>query len=307
MSASIAGEADARAVFDRLLGELRPKLHRYCARMAGSVIDGEDVLQDALMKAVKAFPHAGPLASTEGWLFRIAHNAALDHLRRRTRQDAIHTDADPDLIVDSDAVTDARQSAAASLRTFMRLSVAQRSSVILMDVLGYSLQEMSDIMDATIPAVKAALHRGRTRLRALAQEPDDRPIPALAAPEQVLLAAYIERFNARDFDAIRDLLADEVRLDLVSRTQATGRRDVATYVGHYSRLRDWHYALGRVEDRLAVLVCDPADLTRVLYFVLLQWSDGRLAAIRDFRYARYATIDADMTVLAKPGGLHSPR
>lgn len=69
MSTSIAGEADARAAFERLLGELRPKLHRYCARMAGSVIDGEDVLQEALMKAVKAFPHAGALVSIEGWLF----------------------------------------------------------------------------------------------------------------------------------------------------------------------------------------------------------------------------------------------
>lgn len=189
----------------------------------------------------------------------------------------------------------------------MRLPVAQRSSVILMDVLGYSLQEISDIMDATIPAVKAALHRGRTRLRELAREPDEHPLPALAEPERALLAAYIERFNARDFDAIRDLLANEVRLDLVSRTQATGRRDVATYFGHYNRLRDWHYALGRVEDRLAVLVCDSVDPTRVLYFVLLQWSGEQLAAIRDFRYARYATIDADMTVLAGPGGIHSPR
>ncbi len=95
ISFGTAGGADARAAFDRLLGELRPKLHRYCARMAGSVIDGEDVLQDALMKAIKAYPHAGPLMSTEGWLFRIAHNAALDFLRQRTRQDAITTDTDP--------------------------------------------------------------------------------------------------------------------------------------------------------------------------------------------------------------------
>ena len=51
-----AGVSEARADFDRLLGELRPKLHRYCARMTGSVIDGEDVLQEALVKAIEAFP-----------------------------------------------------------------------------------------------------------------------------------------------------------------------------------------------------------------------------------------------------------
>ena len=72
---------DPKAEFERLLAELRPRLHRYCARMTGSVIDGEDVLQETLVKAIEAFPHTGPLANVEGWLFRIAHNAALDAFR----------------------------------------------------------------------------------------------------------------------------------------------------------------------------------------------------------------------------------
>ena len=54
--------------------------------MTGSVIDGEDVVQEALVKAIEAFPQAGPIADLEGWLFRIAHNAALDFLRRRARR-----------------------------------------------------------------------------------------------------------------------------------------------------------------------------------------------------------------------------
>src|SRR5262249_26294316 len=86
MNVSIAGTADSRAAFDRLLGDLRPKLHRYCARMTGSVIDGEDVVQEALAKAIEAFPDAGGIAHVEGWLFRIAHNSALDFLRRRIDQ-----------------------------------------------------------------------------------------------------------------------------------------------------------------------------------------------------------------------------
>ncbi len=94
---------DPKAEFERLLAELRPRLHRYCARMTGSVIDGEDVLQETLVKAIEAFPHTGPLANVEGWLFRIAHNAALDFLRRRARREgvqdgdeALETIADPD-------------------------------------------------------------------------------------------------------------------------------------------------------------------------------------------------------------------
>ncbi len=218
MTASGAGTSEPRAAFDRLLHELRPKLHRYCARMTGSVVDGEDVVQEALVKAIEALPAAGSIAYPEGWLFRIAHNAALDFLRRRARHEALRSDQDPDMISDPVTAADHRQIAAASLRTFMRLPVAQRSSVILMDVLGYSLDEIGGVMDSSIPAVKATLHRGRARLRELAQEPDDLPPPVLTEPERSLLAAYVNRFNARDFDAVRAMLAEEVRLELVSKS-----------------------------------------------------------------------------------------
>src|SRR5579859_4547619 len=115
----------------------------------------------------------------------------------------------------------------------MRLPVAQRSSVILMDVLGYSLEEIAGVTDTSIAAIKAALHRGRARLRELAQEPDDRPAPALSEQQRSLLAAYVERFNARDFDAVRDMLADEVRLELVNKVRRQGRSAVAGYFHNY--------------------------------------------------------------------------
>ena len=85
-----------------------------------------------------------------------------------------------------------RQIASASLRTFMQLPVAQRASVILMDVLGCSLQEICEIMDYSLPAVKAALHRGRTQLRELAEAGDEAPHEKLSAVDQaraVLAAA----------------------------------------------------------------------------------------------------------------------
>ncbi|HEY5348854.1 MAG TPA: RNA polymerase sigma factor [Candidatus Lustribacter sp.] len=86
--------------FEQLLVDLRPKLHRYCARMTGSVIDGEDVLQEALVKALKARGQSGEIGQPERWLFRIAHNAALDLLRRRARADARQSHEDPEMIVD---------------------------------------------------------------------------------------------------------------------------------------------------------------------------------------------------------------
>ncbi len=286
---------DPHAGFEQLLVEMRPKLHRYCARMTGSVIDGEDVLQKALAKAIQAFPGASPIANPQGWLFRIAHNAALDFLRRRARQEGAHADEDLDMIADPQSEIDRRQVAAASLHRLMRLPVAQRSSVILMDVLGHSLEEISSVLDTTVPAVKAALHRGRSRLRDLAAEPDERPAPALAAADRARLAAYVARFNARDFDALRDLLADEVRVEVVNRVNVNGRSAAGRYFTNYGQSRDWHLVPGLAEGRPAVLVYHPDDPDGPpLYFILLDWTGERLSKVRDFRYARYVTDGAEL-------------
>src|SRR6266478_5930168 len=194
---TVVPEASAAADIERLLIAMRPKLHRYCARMVGSVIDGEDVLQDALIKAVESFASAGPTANPEGWLFRIAHNTALDFLRRRNRQQALRSGEEVDMIADTADAVSSREIASASLRTFMRLPVAQRSSVILTDVLGCSLKEVCDVMDFSLPAVKAALHRGRARLRELADEPDDLPRPKLSEADRDRLGKYVAHFIAR--------------------------------------------------------------------------------------------------------------
>ncbi len=289
---------ESRAALDRLLGELRPKLHRYCARMTGSVIDGEDVVQEALIKAIEALPDAGPIAHPEGWLFRIAHNAALDFLRRRARADTARSDEDPDMLVDPADVANDRQVATASLHTFMRLPVKQRSCVILMDVIGHSLDEIGEVIDGSIPAVKAALNRGRARLRELAQEPDDRPLPVLTEPQRSLLAAYVDRFNARDFDTIRNMLADEVRLELVNKTRLNGRAEVGKYFSNYALVHDWLLVPGFVDRHPAILVRDPGDASAApTYFVLLDWAGDRLIRIIDFRNARYATDGAEILML----------
>jgi RNA polymerase sigma-70 factor, ECF subfamily len=296
----MSGETDAAARdgFDRLLGELRPKLHRYCARMTGSVIDGEDAVQEALVKAIEAFPSFASIDNPEAWLFRIAHNATLDLLRRRARQLARQDEKELEMIVDPVSTVEDRLNAAVSLRTFMRLPAAQRSSVILMDVLGYSLDEIADVTEATLPSVKAALHRGRVRLKEFAQEPEDRPVPALSAEERARLTGYIDHFNAREFDLLRNLLAEEVKVDLVNRRRLQGRGEVSNYFGNYERATHWHFVPGFVEARPAILVYNPANLAGPpTYFVLIEWRADRLIAIRDFLYAPYVMDGAEVRPL----------
>jgi RNA polymerase sigma-70 factor, ECF subfamily len=287
----------AASGFEGLLARMRPKLHRYCARMVGSVIDGEDVLQDALIKAVESHAAAGAIGNPEGWLFRIAHNTALDFLRRHNRQQALRSAEEVDMIADPADAVQSRQIASASLRTFMRLPVAQRASVILMDVLGCSLTEICEVMDFSLPAVKAALHRGRTQLRELADEPDDRPPPTLSDADRKRLGVYVAHFNARDFDAIRAMIADDVRLDLVNKTRMNGKIEVSKYFGNYSKVCDWHLVPGLVEGHPAILVFDPSEPgSAPKYFMLLQWSADKVATIRDFRHAAYVIDGAEYLI-----------
>lgn len=174
--------------------------------MTGSVIDGEDVVQEALVKALDALPHAGTLANPEGWLFRIVHNAALDFLRRRVRHAAVFAD-DEDLEMIADPTDPGRDADAtvASLRTFMRLPIVQRSAVILVDVLGYTLADLSEVAGGSI--LKSALQRGRARLRELAREPDAVAQPALTAVERA-------------------------RADVVDRAIVQGRADIPPALGN---------------------------------------------------------------------------
>ena len=190
-----------------------------------------------------------------------------------------------------------RETASTSLRTFMRLPPAQRAGVILMDVLGCSLSEVCDVMDFSLPAAKAALHRGRARLRELAEEPDDLPRPQMSLADRERLGAYVAHFNARDFDAVRALISDDVRLDLVSKTRMKGRVEVSRYFGNYSKIDDWYLVPGLVEGRPAILVFDPSQPGAApKYFMLLQWSADKVAEIRDFRHAPYVVDGAEYLV-----------
>jgi RNA polymerase sigma-70 factor (ECF subfamily) len=293
----MAGGIVEREALNRLMAEVRPRLHRYCARMLGSVFDGEDVVQEALAKAAEALPSAGALERAESWLFTIAHNTALDALRRRKRQAEVPLDSESPELPDAPPEAEAWVAATASLATLMQLPVIQRSAVVLLDVLEHSLAETVEILGTTLPAVKAALHRGRVRLKSLA-EAGEASLPGLAPEEQSRLRSYADRFNARDFDALRNLLADDVRLDLVNRLRLAGRKEVSVYFGRYGDSSDWKVAPGLAEGRPALLISNPADATGLVeYVVLLDWVDGRISAIRDFRYARYVTDGLAVTPL----------
>jgi RNA polymerase sigma-70 factor, ECF subfamily len=288
---------EQRADLDRALVELRPRLHRYCARMTGSAVDGEDLVGEVCVKAIEAFSRTKPISHIEAWLFRIAHNMALNFLARRARQSSILSEGDPDMVADPISELEKRQTLAAGLRTFLRLPATWRSSVILKDILGYSLEEIAAVTGNSVPAVKANLHRGRIRLREISRESDDAPLPVLRNPERSRLKLFIDRFNARDFAAVRDMLAEDVHLDLVNASRRKGRGGFESYFGNYARDDGWRATLGFVDRRPAVVLQDSAGRPR--NFIVVRWSDDRVVSVRDFSHARYVLDDSEIAIADK--------
>jgi len=275
--------------FEDRLRALRPRLHRYCARMTGSAVHGEDVLQDTLVKALHARAQGAGVDNLEGWLFRIAHNASLDFLRARSRTTVVPLTEDVEAapLPEADIV-------AIGFQTFLQLPELQRCAVILKDVLGHSVEEIADVAGCSPAAAKSALQRGRVALRQLAQAPEDTRLPLMSDTDRRKISEFVQLFRSGDFDAIRAVLADDVKLELVNRLHLAGRDQVRPYFTRYAEETRWRFALGAVEGRPAMLVFDnTGPMERPSHFVLIDWCENRIVAIRDFLFAPYVLETLD--------------
>src|SRR5437588_5039420 len=158
-----SGPFEARYLaFLETITHLRPSLHRYCSRMTGSVLDGEDVVQDALFEAyrkLEQYDDSRPLAP---WLFRIAHNRCIDFLRRRgVRVEAETAAMSPDSVMPATPPVLGVDRAVEQL--VISLPPMERACVLLKDIFDYTLEEIAELVSSTVGGVKAALSRGRSK------------------------------------------------------------------------------------------------------------------------------------------------
>ena len=272
--------------------DLRPKLHRYCARMTGSSLDGEDVVQDALFQAYRKLDTFDDSRPVGPWLFRIAHNQCIDFLRRReVRRRAEAEVAVPDVVHAAEATGPGVGRAIEHL--VHALPPKERACVLLKDVFDYSLEEIAELVDSTVGGVKGALNRGRTKLAAL-------PVGTAATSERAptnpdtarLLSLYVERFNRRDWDGLRELISADARVVVADRY--AGGVAGAPYFGHYEASTvPWRVAAAEVAGEPVIVVLHLREAGWVSdAIVRIGLSGDRIVSIRDYTHTPWVLASA---------------
>jgi RNA polymerase sigma-70 factor, ECF subfamily len=292
-----AAKREQQAEFLALTTQARPELHRYCARLMGSVLDGEDVVQDTFVQALAALPELDVATPLRLWLFRIAHNRAIDLLRGRAIRKSEPIDIAMNLPdvgkPDPEEMALRQEALTTAVSRFTELPVLQRSVVILKDVLGQSLGEIAVFLAISVDAVKGHLARGRARLREANATP---PSPADMVPASADTARYVSLFNKRDWDALRALLAEDVQLAQSTYPRRRGRSDVGMFFTMYANWPEIWLAPAWLEGREVIAVYENRTDAEPGYFMWLEWRDGRISFIHDYRYVRYVADDVKLRV-----------
>lgn len=264
--------------FLETVSHLRVRLHRYCARMTGSALDGEDIMQEALFEAYRKIGLLDDTQALRPWLFRIAHNRCIDFIRnRRTRLKAEAGYASDEIVL---PVEPAGPGAGRAIeRLVVHLPPKERACVLLKDVFDHSLDEIADLVGSTSGGVKSALNRGRAKLAALPAQPVAAPVhdPEL----ERLLSRYVELFNARDWDGVRALTSADARLRVSD--CYNGLLSASPYFVEYDRGEPWRMRRDVVQEE-AVLVIDRlrGEDWRPAYFVRVHADGGVINRIADY-------------------------
>ncbi|MBV8052173.1 MAG: RNA polymerase sigma factor [Acidobacteriaceae bacterium] len=292
-----SGPFESRYVaFLETISAVRPSLHRYCARMTGSVMDGEDVVQEALFEAYRKLDQFDDTRPIKPWLFRIAHNRCIDFLRHRgVRDEAEVAAATPEASEPAEPVLG---TGLAIEHLVLTLPPKERACVLLKDIFDYSLEEIAGLVDSTVGGVKAALNRARTKLGEAGPVAEQ---PREVSPElKRVMQLYVERFNRRDWDGVRELTSMDARLNVAERF--AGKFSEAPYFFNYERWPwPWRLALGKVEGEPVVIILRRGVDTWTPHSAIrFEMSGQQIGRITDYIHCPWV-LPAATTITVTPG------
>jgi RNA polymerase sigma-70 factor, ECF subfamily len=223
--ALLDGVRAARQAFARELEPLREPLFRYCRRLTGNLWEAEDLLQETYVRAFsRAADSHRPIERPLAWLVRIATNAYIDSRRRPAPLPM----AAPDVATPEKADPAEVRDALAEVTTL--LAPQERAAVVLKNVFDLSLAEIAAMIGTSAGAVKAALHRGRSKLDGPA-----RYVPK-SKPDRKVVDALAEAFTAYDLDRLTALFLTDGVSDVIGTVYEVGRESIGTGSLHHTLL-----------------------------------------------------------------------
>jgi RNA polymerase sigma-70 factor, ECF subfamily len=270
LGAAQGGNEDA---FRQLVEPHRRELHAHCYRMLGSVHDAEDALQDALLRAWRGLARFEGQRSLRPWLYKIATNTSLDAIGRRPKRvlpvdygaatdphagpgepiaESVWLEPYPDEMLGLDdgyAAPEARYEQRESVElafiaALQHLPANQRAVLILREVLGYSAQEVADLLETTVASVNSALQRARKSVDdRLPEQTQQATLRALGDDGlRDVVDRYVEAWDQGDVQAVVALLTEDATFAMPPLASWFGGRDeIATFLAGYPLSGIWRW------------------------------------------------------------------
>jgi RNA polymerase sigma-70 factor, ECF subfamily len=324
------------AEFAEATGPYRRELLAHCYRMLGSASEAEDLVQETLLRAWRAYERFDPAkGGLRTWLYKIATNACLSWLESRPARalpsdlgapsdgpplGPAHTEvpwlqpvpdawlaspADPaNLVVRRDSVR------LAFVAALQHLPAKQRAVLLLREVLAWSAAEVAELLDTTTAAVNSALQRARAQLDRLAPREDELLDPSDPKLRQVL-ESYVKAFEDANVNALVGLLREDVltqmppRLTWYSGRDATLRFAAAVFSRQGGGARRMVETSANGQPALAMYRLESDGLYHGLHVQVLDISPDGICRITAFEHPRILE-DFGLPVMQPPAGATQP-
>jgi len=222
-------QADVRGPWRHYLDALapaRPALHRYCCKLTGNVWDGEDLLQDALLRVFGLLGKIdADLENPKAYLIRTATHLWIDEQRRVARHRAWAAQQNDDT-ADSGSLENAADLHQVASELLRRLPPRERAAIVMREVLDLSAKDSAALLNMSEGAVKAALHRGRARLLAEPDAHDPDPPPA------ALVEQFLDALSRNDLPMLQAICSGDLTVELVGGARIDSFEQSKTFFGH---------------------------------------------------------------------------